>query len=357
MIQGVDRYQRGTDDRLGADLPPGAQGEPERPARGDAEYAHLAPLLAGYAESRSTDRSSRELRDRLVAGYLPVALHVARRYHGRGEPLDDLEQVATIGLLKAIERFQPDFGAPFLAYAIPTITGEIRRHFRDLTWSMRVPRRLKDLHVAINRSVVELSQVLNRSPRPTDIAARLGISVEEVLEGLEAAHSYHVGSLDQPLSTGEKGSVLADVVGADDRALDNFVSCGALAPHIAGLPERERAILVMRFYDDMTQSQIAERAGISQMHVSRLLTKVLAYLRDAVDEDLPPLSGREHPLMLQPSAARLEPPADTQAPSGTAHPRSRREHPRGRGADRGRVRGPDRPDCSATPANGRRQFA
>lgn len=214
MSQGVDRYLCETGDRPETVQPTGARDEPGRSARGDDDYSHLEPLLAGYAVNRSADRDDRELRDRLIAGYRPIALHIARRYHGRGEPLEDLEQVASIGLLKAIDRFRPDFGTPFLAYAVPTITGEVRRHFRDLTWSMRVPRRLKELHLAINRAVVELSQLLDRSPRPTDIAARLGISVDEVLEGLEASQSYRAGSLDRPL--------------------DRFVSSGRDGPRSGG---------------------------------------------------------------------------------------------------------------------------
>ena len=217
------------------------------------------------------------LRGKLVTGYLPVVQHIARRFAGRGEPVDDLEQAGTVGLLNAVDRFEPDRGIDFLSYAVPTITGEVRRHFRDRTWSMRVPRRLKDLQSSINGAVSQLSQELNRAPRPSEIAARLGISTEEVVEGLDAQQAYRSTSLDELVSGAD--TALADTLGAADAELDKVEYRQTLAPLLDELPERERTILVLRFFGNMTQTQIADRVGISQMHVSRLLAQTVAGLR------------------------------------------------------------------------------
>jgi RNA polymerase sigma-B factor len=245
-----------------------------------------------------------------VAGYLPVARHIARRYAHRGEPLEDLEQVASLGLLNALERYEPERGSSFLGYAIPTITGEVRRHFRDRTWSMRVPRRLKERHVAVNGVVVELSQALNRAPRPSEIATRLRITTDEVMEALHAAHAYHAESLNQVLSAEAKDVTLQDVLGRSDAGVERFINSYALAPHLAALPSRERNILTMRFYEDMTQSQIAARIGISQMQVSRLLARTLAELRDAIDQDQPTgASSDDRPSSTLRRALETNPPA------------------------------------------------
>jgi RNA polymerase sigma-B factor len=261
------------------------------PGSGDDEYQHLYPLLTEHAASAPGDPRRVELRERLITGYLPVARHIAWRYAQRGEPLEDLMQVASLGLINAIDRFEPGHGRGFLPYAVPTITGQVRRHFRDKAWSMRVPRRLKDLNVSINHAVVELSQDLGRAPRPSEIAARLDTSTEQVLDALDAAQAYRADSLDE-MSTAEPGSsTFGDMFGEPDPEFDKFTDSHSLAPHLNALPARERAILLMRFYDEMTQSQIAERVGLSQMHVSRLLTKTLARLRDAIEHDQPPPSG------------------------------------------------------------------
>jgi len=252
-------------------------GEPAR----TTEYAHLEPLLAEYAGLEPGTSRHQELRDQLVQGYLPVAEHIALRFAHRGEPLDDLTQVASLGLLFAVDRFRPEFGRDFLAFAIPTIQGEVRRHFRDRSWSMRVPRRLKDLHVSIRAAVGELSQRLNHSPRPSEIAALLGISVEEVLEGLEASYAYRASSLDKELSPrSDGGSNLGEQLGALDPGIEFVEDQHTLQPLLNSLPERERTILMLRFYGNMSQTQIAARLGISQMHVSRLLAKTLAQLRE-----------------------------------------------------------------------------
>ncbi|MDT7589513.1 MAG: polymerase sigma-B factor [Pseudonocardiales bacterium] len=248
----------------------------------DAEYAHLVPLLHEHAALAADEPRRGALRDRLITGYLPVAQHLARRFVHRGVPLEDLVQVATLGLINAVDRFDPAFGREFLAYAIPTIQGELRRYFRDHSWSMRVPRRLKDLHVSINRVTEELAQGLGRAPRPSEIASRLGISLDEVLEGLEATASYASQSLDEVLTEGEDKATLANLLGTNDTGLELVEVHHTLGPLLETLPARERTILVLRFFENMTQSKIAAQLGISQMHVSRLLTQTLATLRERV---------------------------------------------------------------------------
>ena len=243
----------------------------------DSDYAHLAPLFAEFAALPPDHPDRIELRNKLVTGYLPVVQHIARRFAGRGEPVDDLEQAGTVGLLNAVDRFEPDRGIDFLSYAVPTITGEVRRHFRDRTWSMRVPRRLKDLQSSINGAVGPLSQELGRAPRPSEIAARLGLATEEVVEGLDAQQAYRSTSLDELVSGAD--TALTDTLGAADAELEKVEYRQTLAPLLDELPERERTILVLRFFGNMTQTQIADRVGISQMHVSRLLAQTVAQLR------------------------------------------------------------------------------
>jgi RNA polymerase sigma-B factor len=243
----------------------------------DSDYAHLGPLFAEFAALPADHPDRVALRNKLVTGYLPVVQHIARRFAGRGEPVDDLEQAGTVGLLNAVDRFEPDRGIDFLSYAVPTITGEVRRHFRDRTWSMRVPRRLKDLQSSINGAVGPLSQELGRAPRPSEIAARLGIATEEVVEGLDAQQAYRSTSLDELVSGAD--TALTDTLGVADAELDKVEYRQTLAPLLDELPERERTILVLRFFGNMTQTQIADRVGISQMHVSRLLAQTVAGLR------------------------------------------------------------------------------
>jgi RNA polymerase sigma-B factor len=243
----------------------------------DSDYAHLTPLFVEFAGMPPDHPDRAKLRDKLVTGYLPVVQHIARRFAGRGEPVDDLEQAGTVGLLNAVDRFEPDRGIDFLSYAVPTITGEVRRHFRDRTWSMRVPRRLKDLQSSINGAVGPLSQQLGRAPRPSEIAVHLGITTEEVVEGLDAQQAYRSSSLDELVSGAD--TALTDTLGTADAELEKVEYRQTLAPLLDELPERERTILVLRFFGNMTQTQIADRVGISQMHVSRLLAQTVAGLR------------------------------------------------------------------------------
>lgn len=249
----------------------------------DSDYGHLAPLFTEFAGLAPRDPGRPALRGRLVTAYLPVVRHIARRFGGRGEPVDDLEQAGTVGLLNAVDRFDPERGIDFLSYAVPTITGEIRRHFRDRTWSMRVPRRLKDLQSSINGAVGPLSQELGRAPRPSEIAARLGIPAEEVVEGLDAQQAYRSSSLDE-LTSGTD-SPLTDTLGSVDDELDRVEYRETLAPLLDQLPERERTILLLRFFGNFTQTQIADRIGISQMHVSRLLAQTVGQLRRRMTDE------------------------------------------------------------------------
>jgi RNA polymerase sigma-B factor len=249
----------------------------------DSDYAHLAPVFVEFAALPPGHPERAALRNKLVTGYLPVVRHIARRFAGRGEPVDDLEQAGTVGLLNAVDRFEPGRGIDFLSYAVPTITGEVRRHFRDRTWSMRVPRRLKDLQSSINGAVGPLSQELGRAPKPSEIAARLGLATEEVVEGLDAQQAYRSTSLDELVSGAD--TALTDTLGVADAELDKVEYRQTLAPLLDELPERERTILVLRFFGNMTQTQIANRVGISQMHVSRLLAQTVAQLRRRMLED------------------------------------------------------------------------
>ncbi len=246
-------------------------GAPDREAA-RALFVRLATL-----DKDSPDRV--ELRNQLVRMHIPLVEHLARRFRNRGEPLDDLTQVATIGLIKSVDRFDVDRGVEFSTYATPTIVGEIKRHFRDKGWAVRVPRRLQELRLALTTATGELSQQHGRSPTVHELAERLGISEEEVLEGLESANAYSTLSLDVP-DTDDESPAVADTLGAEDDALEGVEYRESLKPLLAQLPQREQRILVLRFFRNMTQSQIAAEVGISQMHVSRLLARTLAQLRD-----------------------------------------------------------------------------
>ncbi len=244
-----------------------------------AAYGHLAPLLARLTQH---DGDRDRLRAELALAFLPVVEHIASRYRGRGEPADDLEQVGAIGLLGALDRFTPpadatDLVGAFLGFAVPTVTGEIRRHFRDRTWSVRVPRRMKDLQGPIREATAELARDNQRAPRPSEIAAHLGIGIVEVLEALAAQNAYTPTSLDTPLRS--DGATVADLHGDLDAALRNVEYRHELRSALDELPARERQMLLLRFFADRTQTQIGEEMGLSQMHVSRLLGRSLAALR------------------------------------------------------------------------------
>ncbi len=201
------------------------------------------------------------------------------------EPLDDLVQVGTIGLIKSVDRFDTDRGVEFSTYATPTIIGEIKRYFRDKGWAIRVPRRLQELRMSISAVTGDLSQELGRSPTPREIAAKIGVGVEEVMEGLESANAYSTLSLDASDSNEDgAGASMLDTLGMDDEALDHVEIRESIKPLIEQLPSREKKILMLRFFRGMTQSQIAAEIGVSQMHVSRLLNRTLEQLRLSLSE-------------------------------------------------------------------------
>jgi RNA polymerase sigma-B factor len=232
-----------------------------------------------YAETRE-----RSLRDDLVTAHMGLAEYLARRFTNRGEPLDDLVQVAALGLLKAVDRFDPERGLEFSTYATPTIVGELKRHFRDKGWAVRVPRRVQELHLRLGSVVSTLSQELGRSPTIGEIAQSAAVSEEEVLEAIEAGHAYRFTSLDAPSGNDEEMSLSAEL-GAEDQGLIDSEHRVTLSPLIAQFPPRERMILHLRFFEGLTQSEIAGRLGISQMHVSRLLARALAQLRNHAEDD------------------------------------------------------------------------
>ncbi|MEU7917882.1 RNA polymerase sigma factor SigF [Micromonospora zamorensis] len=241
-------------------------------------------LLAALAATPVDDPRRPALRDRTIEAWLPLARHLARRYGGRGAPDDDLVQIASVGLIKAVDNFDHSRGVDFAGYAIPTIIGEIKRYFRDRTWAIRVPRRLQELRLSISAANSVLTQTLGRSPTVADIASYLAVTEETVLEGLEGARAYRATSLSTPIG-GEGSRELGDTLGGDDHEFDVVEIRVALGPALATLPEREREILSLRFHGNLTQSQIADRVGVSQMHVSRLINRSLATLRRHLSGD------------------------------------------------------------------------
>ncbi|MET9254365.1 RNA polymerase sigma factor SigF [Streptomyces sp. NPDC003717] len=265
-------------ERHSEDTAPGARAA--QTARHDGQDRSGARIM--FTELRALTKDSpeyAELRNQLVRMHLPLVEHLARRFRNRGEPLDDLTQVATIGLIKSVDRFDPDRGVEFSTYATPTVVGEIKRHFRDKGWAVRVPRRLQELRLALTTATAELSQLHGRSPTVHELAEKLAISEEEVLEGLESANAYSTLSLDVP-DTDDESPAVADTLGAEDEALEGVEYRESLKPLLEDLPPREKRILLLRFFGNMTQSQIAQEVGISQMHVSRLLARTLAQLRE-----------------------------------------------------------------------------
>ncbi|QYX82472.1 SigB/SigF/SigG family RNA polymerase sigma factor [Streptomyces akebiae] len=253
-------------------------GTPDRRTHDDApdtasDFARLAAMDAGPERD--------QVRDELVRAWLPMAHRIAGRFRNRGESLEDLRQVAAMGLVKAVDRYEPDRGA-FESYAVPTITGEIKRHFRDRMWTLRVPRRVQDLRNKVRVARRELSQTSSGAAEPSvaDIAALAGLTEEEVHAGMEALDSFSALSLDAEMASGDDGYSLADTLGSPDTAYDTVVDRESVKEGLRRLPERERAILYMRFFEDMTQNRIADRLGISQMHVSRLISRSCARVRD-----------------------------------------------------------------------------
>lgn len=237
--------------------------------------------LARFFEYRRT--KDRNLRDEIISEHLGLAIALARRFAGRGEAVDDLEQIATLGLLKAVERFEPERGLAFSTFATPTISGEIKRHFRDKSWSVRVPRALQELGLRLTATVAELTNELGRSPTVAEIAARIEVEPEAVLEAMEANRAFATQSLDAMLPGDDR--TLGDTLGGDEPGMDQVEHEIVVNDLLATLPEREQTILRLRFFDGLTQTEIANRIGISQMHVSRLLSRSLDALRRNLERD------------------------------------------------------------------------
>ncbi|MYV79791.1 SigB/SigF/SigG family RNA polymerase sigma factor, partial [Streptomyces sp. SID1046] len=251
--------------------------------------APTAPVASDRSEAIDTRTLSRSLflrlaaldadsperayvRDTLIELNLPLVRYAAARFRSRNEPMEDIVQVGTIGLIKAIDRFDCERGVEFPTFAMPTVVGEIKRFFRDTSWSVRVPRRLQELRLALTKASDELAQKLDRSPTVPELAAVLGVSEEDVVDGLAVGNAYTASSLDSPSPEDEGGEgSLADRLGYEDTALEGVEYRESLKPLLAKLPPRERQIIMLRFFANMTQSQIGEEVGISQMHVSRLL--------------------------------------------------------------------------------------
>jgi RNA polymerase sigma-B factor len=216
-------------------------------------------------------------REELAVEFLPLAEYFARRFAGRGEPVDDLTQTASLGLLNAIDRFDPERGVPFSTYAAATIVGELKRHFRDRGWALRVPRNVQETALLVNRTVSMLWQEQGHAPTVQEIAVRADIGEDDVLQALDALQSYTTDSLDAPI--GDATSTAAEAIGAEDRSFEISEEWLSIAPALRDLPERERAILYLRFFEGLTQTEIAGQLGISQMHVSRLVSQSLEKLR------------------------------------------------------------------------------
>jgi RNA polymerase sigma-B factor len=261
-----------------------------QPSRQPAEAPPADARAARSAEDRRLleryhRHGDRAARDAIVARFLPLARQLARRYSGAGEPLDDLIQVASLGLVKAVDRFDPSRAVAFSSFAVPTILGELKRHFRDKGWSVRVPRDLQELALKLDRVAEELSRELSRAPTPSELAARLGVTEEEVLEAREAAHAYRAVSLDRPRNEDdESGPVVSDGMGGDDPGFGRAEDAATVDQLLRVLAPREREVLRLRFVEDLTQQEIGERIGVSQMHVSRLIRQAIQRLGDAVDE-------------------------------------------------------------------------
>jgi RNA polymerase sigma-B factor len=251
----------------------------------DDSYDDVVDMFVALRQLPAESYEYRRQRERIVARCLPLADHVASHFARRGEGLDDLTQVARLGLMNAINRFDTSKGPSFIGFAVPTMMGEVRRYFRDHSWGMRVPRRLRELHVQISRTTSDLAQKLGRAPTAGELSRVLEVPREEIVECLIAGDAYRLESLDAPLSADSSGKprLVADAVGGIDPQIEHITDREAVRVLVAALPQRERQVLHMRFFESMTQSQIAERIGVSQMQVSRILANTLRCLRDQLE--------------------------------------------------------------------------
>jgi RNA polymerase sigma-B factor len=233
-----------------------------------------------FERSAGGDKSAR---DELIENHVPLAHRLASRYRNSGEPMDDLRQVATLGLINAVDRYDAGAG-PFQRYAVPTILGELKRHFRDKRWALRVPRSLQERGMEVTKAIELLYAGLGRSPSPRDIAEETGLTLAEVLEAMELSTAYSPAPLDAPFSGEEDGArTLGETLGSEEDGYELVELGNSVAPAFRALPDREQAILKLRFVDDLTQAEIAERVGISQMHVSRLIRRALGQLSAATE--------------------------------------------------------------------------
>ena len=267
-------------------FPPSAEAERRAPrthtSNGDAWHDEVQQM---FHELRSLPEDSIEftrLRERIIERCLPLADNVARRYGHRGESPEDLLQVARVGLLNAVNRFDPNAG-DFLGFAVPTVMGEVKRYFRDFSWSVRVPRRLKEIYPQLAITMNELAQELGRAPTPSELAIRMGIGRGEVVEAMIAGAGFRAQSIDFTSSSDDKPTI-ADRIGSLDPGIRFIEDREALRSQMATLPERLQHIIVLRFFESLSQDEIAKRIGISQMHVSRLLVQALALLREGMGE-------------------------------------------------------------------------
>jgi RNA polymerase sigma-B factor len=265
---------------VGARAPRAYPEDPEsRAARSRADRVLLERAHRGDAAAR----------EQLVQRFLPLARQLARRYQRGGEPLDDLIQVASLGLLKSIDRFDPSRETAFSSFAVPTILGELKRHFRDKGWSVRVPRDLQELAVKVDRVGEQIGTELGRAPTPAEIAESIGVTSEQVLEAREAAAAYRAVSLDRPRDEeDDEAGGIADSVGEEDPGFSLAEDAATVQRLMRVLTEREREVLRLRFEEDLTQSEIGERVGVSQMHVSRLIRQSVARLREVAEAAEPP---------------------------------------------------------------------
>ncbi|MGN2636608.1 RNA polymerase sigma factor SigF [Nocardia takedensis] len=249
---------------------------------GTASYDNIEPWFEKLAALAADDPHRASVRTQIVERCLPLAEHIARKFSGRGEDFDDLLQVARLGLVQAVDRFDVERGASFLSFAVPTIMGSVRRHFRDGTWALRVPRRAKEVQAQVRPAIEALSQKLGRMPTAREIAAELDLEVVEVTQAIMAANAYQTNSLDATSNSSDEQTrpSIADTLGREEPSYRLLEDALAVRPLLAALPERERQVLVWRFFENRTQAQIADRLGVSQMQVSRILTRTLKKLRE-----------------------------------------------------------------------------
>jgi RNA polymerase sigma-B factor len=246
------------------------------------EYADVRDMFRLLETLDADSAAYRRQRDAIIERTLPLAKHIAYRFKCRGEAESDLTQVACVGLINAVDRFDPDNGADFLAFAVPTIMGEVRRHFRDFAWAVKVPRRLKELHLQLTKAREELTQQLDRAPTASEIANHMGIDRESVIEATIASENYSTMSIDAQVGGNGERPVINETLGEIDAGYENVLNIETARPLIAALPAREQTVIRLRFFEEMSQTQIAQRMGYSQMHISRLLAGALDTLRDQI---------------------------------------------------------------------------